>query len=242
MNIKNFYKDYHNYFIRNRNNFSEDMKILNGESQYFSKYSQKDYSFYYLRNYQQLAYTIKIIKCRDILNGIYFGNYPIGSEFTIYKKSYPLDVLLKIKLTEKNKDDIFLPINNRDFLNIFLLSSQEFYITSNRILMEPMYLIYSNIKRNFHNYFFNPKYFIQKIEKSHYFVYTEHFVSINDFENTKFQDEYSMYFFYFDIDKLYGRKILRFYRKYRFKQIAKKVLEDDYHICKDITKIILTFL
>ena len=242
MNIKHFYKDYHNYFIRNRTSFSEDIKRLDGESQYFSKYSTDDFSFYYLRNLSQLAYTTKLIKCRDVLNGIYFGNYPIGTEFTVYKHSCKIDIILKIKLTERNKYDIFLPINNRDFLNIFLLSTQNFYITSNVILTKPIYLLYSNIKRSYHNYFFNPKYFIQKIERSNYFVYTEYFVSTNHFENTNFKDEYSMYFFYFDIDKLYGRKILRFYRNYRLKKKAKKILENDFNICKDITKTILTFL
>jgi len=242
MKAKYFYKNYHNYFIKNRNKFEKDMLSLGEKSQYFSQYSEIDFSYYYIRNFSRLSNDVELLKCRDILNGIYFGNYDIGTEFIIYQESHPINILLKITLTEKNQNSIFLPIRNKEFLNIFLLSSQKFYIKSSINMREPIYLIYSNISLCYQYRILNSRYFIQKLEGMNYFTYTENFCSQNCFNNTIFTEEYNDYFFYFDVDEYYGRKILKYYRYYKLKNKILNILKDDIGICNDVSKIIVDFL
>ena len=242
MKTKYFYRNYHDFFIKNRNNFEKDMLTLGEKSQYFSDQSQLNFSFYYIRNFTIISNITELLKCRDVLNGIYFGNYDIGTEFLIYQESYPINVLLKITLTEKNKNNIFLPIMNKEFLNIFLLSTQRFFIKSNVLLTEPIFLVYSNIKLKYQYQLLSSKYFIQKLKNNNYFIYSDRFCSPNCFQNTIFTNEQSDYFFYFDVDEHYGKKILKFYRHYKLKKESLKVLKYDLNICNDISNEIIKYL
>lgn len=242
MKAKYFYKNYHNFFITNRKKFEEDMLTLGKKSQYFSEHSQNDFSFFYMINFIRTSNNVELLKCRDILNGIYFGNYNIGTEFIIYQESYPINILLKITLTEKNHKNIFLPIRNKEFLNIFLLSSQKFFIKSNVMLSEPIFMIYSNIKMNQQYQLLSSRYFIQKLERSNYLIYSEQFCSSDFFKNTIFTNEQSDYFFYFDVDEHYGKKILKYYRHYKFKKECFRILKDEINMCDDVSKEIIKFL
>jgi len=235
MNPKTFYKNYHNYFITNRRNFQKDILSLDKKILNISQYSDKGYSFYYIKKNNELTNNIELIRHRDILNGIYLGNYDIGTEFFIYQEEYPTNILLKIKLTEKNHKNIFLPIKNKEFLNLFLLS-RRFYIKSNVILTEPLIFIYSNIRLSFQYQLLSSKYFIHKLERSSYFIYE------GCSENTIFTNEKSNFYFRFNVDEYYGKKILNFYRKYKLKKECLYILTKRFNIYNDIANEIIKYL
>jgi hypothetical protein len=266
MNLIRYYSDFHSYFYTNRNrifrilsglkNENGDMMLDAEQNPRHTNYSVDsnnnftDFYFFYIQNFDPIKkrsnfsfYNNNMIIPRnlDILTGINFSNYDEGTEFKIFLEIGKMKKKIsRIILTKKNKNDIFLPINNVDFFPYFLVNDNvKISIYSNKKMDRKINLIYLKIHRNILHQFKSFGSFLINIKDNS-------FINIQDYNaEIKYIKKKNLvsneFVFFYNIERFYGNKIFKFIKRIILRKFLIEFLDDEYDVYKDVTNIILKY-
>ena len=263
MNLKKYYSDFHSYFFSNRNKVYKILNKLkreenemyldpvnNGNFNIDHNNNFTDFYFFYIQKFHTIKrrsnftfYNDNIIIPRnlDLLTGLNFSNYDIGTEFKVFIEYGNTKKKINfIILNEKNKNDIFLPINNIDFFPYFLVDENiKLSIYSNKTLDKKINLVYLKIHRDIIHKFKNYGSFLINIRNSSFINIYDYNLEIKYIKKNKVQ--HNQFVFFYDVKKYYGLKILKFFKRVMLVKFLKQFLDEEYNIYKDITNIILKY-
>lgn len=254
-----YYKNIHKYFIKNKEYIYNVLKGLENEiviqeTKNYQEEEENDFSnfyFFYIQtlnniNLQRRSGLILkksnnlVIKNEDdFLVGLNFSNCEINSEIRIYLNTLNFrKKIFNTKITEKNKNNIFLPINNKDFFPYFLTNRDSQLIIHSNKNIQKIDVIYLKLHRNYSTKFLNFGSVITNFQGNTYLEFKDYHLKM------KFCQKPIPNFlvFYWDQDKYYGRKILNYYKNYKIKEQVKELLEENYDYYDDISNLLCKFI
>ena len=253
----NYYKNIHKYFIKNKEYIYNVLKGLENEVviENNEKEEEGDFSnfyFFYIQTIHNINLQrrsgiiikknnyVELKNENDFLVGINFSNIKIGSDIRIYVKTYnSKKMIYNTRITRNNQNNIFLPVNNKEFFPFFLTNRDCNIIVQSNNSISSLDLIYLKLHRNFSNKFLNYGNFLLNLKGNTFLEFKDYNLKIryiNDNINP------NMFIFYWNIDKYYGRKILNAYKKYKIKKQVKKLLEENYNYYDDINNLLCKFI
>lgn len=254
----NYYKDLHEYFIKNKSKIYNILKGLTNEiiieenDEEKKKTNNGDFSNFYFFYIQNLKPKIRRSNFRlsnvrelhikhgdDFLVGLNLSNCKIGSDIriTLCTQNFRKKIF-RVIITEKNKNNIFLPINNKNFFPFFLCNlNAKMIIQSNNNIPE-IDTIYLKLHRDYSNKFFSFGNYLINLQDNTYLEITDYKVKLYFTNNEIIPNEF---LFYCNLDKYYGRKIYNYYRYYKLKRFVKQFLTYEYDLYDDITNTICKF-
>lgn len=254
----NYYKNIHKYYIKNKNKIYNILKGLDNqiiiEDDKNNENNENDFSnfyFFYIQNIKSKREIIRnsfrlnnskqiyIKKNNDFLVGLNFSKCEIGSQLDIFVVSNINKKIFNLKITEKNKNNIFLPINNKNFFPFFLVNDNlKLIIYSNKNIPE-IDAIYLKLHQNYSNKFLNYGNYLINLNKNIYIEFNNYNVRIIA-ENYKiFPNEF---IFYWDLENYYSTKIYKYIKKYKLKKTLKQYIDENHNIYKDISNIICKYI
>jgi len=253
-----YYKNIHKYFMKNKEYIYNVLKGLENEvviQNVEEETVEGDFSNFYFF-YIQTVHNINlqrrsglIIKKNnyvelknddDFLVGLNFSNIKVGSEIRIYVKTYnSKKMLYNTIITEENKHNIFLPVNNKEFFPYFLTNRDCSVIVQSNNNITKLDLIYLKLHRNFSNKFINYGNFLINLKGNTFLEFKDYNLKIRFINN---DIKPNMFVFYWNLDKYYGRKIFNMYKKYKIKKQVKKLLEDNYNYYEDVSNLVCKFI
>jgi len=262
MNLIRYYSDFHSYYYSNRNKIYKILNKLKRETGEMFLDTQNsnsgvdrnnnftDFYFFYIQNFNTIKkrsnfsfYNNNCILPRnlDLLTGINFSNYDIGTEFKIFLEiGNTKKKVSRVILTKENINDTFLPINNLDFFPYFLVNENiKLSIYSNKKMDKNINLIYLKIHRDIVHKFKQYGSFLINIKNNS-------FINIQDYNaEIKFVKKKNLvsnqFVFFYNIERYYGTKIFKFFKRIILYKFLKEFLDEEYDVYKDITKIILKY-
>jgi len=262
MNLNKYYSDFHSYFYSNKKNIynilsglkeeTHDMIIdkptENSNSNIDRDNNFTNFYFFYIQNLKTIKrrsnftfYNNDVIIPRnlDLLVGLNFSNYKLGTVLKIcIENGKELKTISRYVLTQKNIDDVFLPVNNLDFFPYFLTKEDiKLIIYSDGKLDKDINLIYLKIHRDLVEKYKNIGSFLINI-------HTNSFINIQDFNiEIKYIKKKNLktnqFIFFYNAEKYYGMKIYRFFKRILLRKFLIKFLDEEYNIYKDLTNMIL---
>jgi hypothetical protein len=261
-NLIRYYSDFHSYYYTNRNKIYQILNKLKRDTGEMFLDTQNsnpgmdinnnftDFYFFYIQNFNTIKKrsnftfynnNVTLPRNLDLLTGLNFSNYDIGTEFKIFLEiSNTKKKISRIILTKENKNDTFLPVNNLDLFPYFLVNENvKLSIISNKRLDKFINLIYLKIHRDISYKFKQYGSFLINIQNNS-------FINIQDYNaEIKFVRKKNLssnqFVFFYDTEKYYGLKILKFFKRVMLTKFLKQFLDDEYHVYKDITNIILKY-
>lgn len=258
--LVNYYKDIHEYYQKHKQNIYNILTGLENEIiiEENNKEEQKndgDFSnfyFFYIQNLkvQERRGTFRLVNVRqlnitnadDFLVGLNFSKLDIGSDVRIYltqNNSRRKTQIFRTILTEKNRKNIFLPLNNKNFFPFFLLNNNyTLTIISNKGITS-IDAIYLKLHRNYSNKFFNFGCYLLKYTENSYFEFKDFNLNIIYNNQEILPNEF---LFYWNLEKYYGRKIFNFIKKYKLKKFIKEFVTEEYDIYDDISNTLCKFI
>lgn len=262
MNLKIYFSDFHSYFFSNRDKVYKILNQLkqeesemyleteNTDSNIDNNNNYTDFYFFYIQKFNTIKkrsnfsfYNNNIIVPRnlDLLTGLNFSNYDIDTEFKIFiEYGNTKKKINSITLNEKNKNDIFLPINNINFFPYFLIDENiKLSIYSNKKLNKRINLVYLKLHRDIIHRFKNYGSFLINIKNNSFINIYDYNLEIKYIKKNKIQS--NEFVFFYDTEKYYGLKILKFFKRVMLTKFLKQFLYEEYDIYKDITNIILKY-
>lgn len=262
LNLIRYYSDFHSYYYSNRNRIYKILSKLKREtgeifldtpksnSNIDSNNNYTDFYFFYIQNFNTIKKrsnftfynnTITLPRNLDLLTGLNFSNYDIGTEFKIFLEiGNTKKKISRVILTKENKNNTFLPVNNLDFFPYFLVNENiKLSIISNKKLNKNINLIYLKIHSDISNKFKQYGSFLINIQNNS-------FINIQDYNaEIKFVRKKNLtsnqFVFFYNIEKYYALKIYKFLKKCILSNFLKEFIDDEYNIYKDITNIILKY-
>lgn len=253
----NYYKEIYKYYNKNKEKVYSILKGLTNEIIIEENDKNKEESgnfsnfyFFYIQNIKPRVRRsnfrlvnvkdIEIIKSDDFLVGLNFSKCKIGSDIRIilatqnFKKK-----IFRIILTEKNKDNIFLPINNKEFFPFFLSNNNIKLIIQSNFKIPEIDTIYLKLHRNYSIKFLNFASYIINLNHNTYLEFKDYNIKMI-FNNNRIIP--NCFLFYWDLERYYGRRIFNYIKKYKIKKYIKNHIEKEYNIYDDITKTLCKFI
>lgn len=256
--LLDYYKKIHKYFLNKKDYIYNVLKGLNNEiiiekdereNKIEDEYDFSNYYFFYIQNitnniHRKSGMKIKrtnldITNAVDFLVGLNFNNLPINSNIRIFLTFGNIRKnILNVTITEQNKNNIFLPINNKDFFPYFLVNRNvKMTVFSDKELTQ-IDCIYLKLHSNYSNKFLNfPSYLLNSHENT-YYEFKDYNIKIKYLNGNIIPNNYM---FYFNVDKYYGRKIFNFFKKIKMKNELKRVMEKN-GFYKDINNFLSNFI
>lgn len=245
--ILNYYKDLHKYFNNNNQNIYKILKNLKNEIIIQdNKEEEGDFSnfyFFYIQNIKPIKknlFQLVINNANDFLTGLNFSKCDIGSDIRIILTGNNIrKKIFRILINKKNKDNIFYPINNKDFFPFFLTNDNvKLILQSNKHLKE-IDCIYIKLHRDYSNKFLNFGSYILNFRDNTYFEFKDYNVKILHSNKEIYPNNF---LFYWNLNKYYGIKILKFFKLCLLKKEIKKTLIKEYNLYDDIINILCNFI
>lgn len=253
----NYYKDIYTYYQKNKQNVYNVLKGLTNqiiiEENDDNQEDGVDFSNFYFFYIQNIKPRIKrsnfrLVNVKDIeiknsddfLVGLNFSKCKIGSDIRIvlhgqnFKKK-----ITRIILTEKNKNDIFLPVNNKEFYPFFLSNNNTKLIVQSDNKISEIDTIYLKLHRDYSTKFLNFATYLMNINNNTYIQFSNYNVKLL-FENDRIIP--NEFLFYWDLEKYYGRKIFNSIKKYKIKKYVKKFIEEEYNLYDDVSNTLCKFI
>jgi len=253
-----YYKNIYKYYIKEKNNIYNILSGLDNEvviqddnNKYNNDFS--NFYFFYIQkisnkknNNRRSGFKLKKInniiinKSNDFLVGIKMNNCDINSNISIYSYTKKYKILINnFKLDENNKNNIFLPIYNRDFYPFFLSNNSNKIIIESNNNINSVDLIYLKLHPSYSNKFLNYGSVVYKIKDNNYIEFKDYFTHIHNINYTIFPNDF---IYICDIEKYYGIKILKYLKKCVLKKHLKKILYDKYDYYQDVTNLLCKFI
>lgn len=255
----NYYKDIHEYYHKHKQNIYNILRGLDNEI-IIQEDDKKDndenngdfsnFYFFYIQTLKPITKRktfrlknvkeIKINNADDFLVGLNFSKCEIGSDIRINLNVNNLrKKIFRVIITEKNKNNLFYPINNKNFFPYFLSNENvKLTIQSNKNIPE-VDCIYLKLHRNYSNKFFNFGSFVLNFRDNTYLEFKDFSVRMLHSYQEIYPNEF---LFFWNIDKYYGRKIFNFIKKCKLKRFVKNFISNEYNIYDDISNTLCKFI
>jgi len=265
MNLNTYYSDFHSYFFSNRKKIYNILNGLKQESRDMmiddtqtpdsnmnvdNNNNFTDFYFFYIQklptikirsNFSFYNNNVVIPRNLDLLVGLNFSNYKPGTEIQIFLETGKIrKKISRYILTEKNINDVFLPVSNLDFFPYFLVTEQtKIVIYSNDKLNKDINLIFLKIHRDLVNKYLDYGSFLINIRENSFINIQDLNVNIKYIKKKNLKT--SEFVFFHNTEKYYALKIYKFLKRVLLRKFLIKFLDDEYDIYKDATNIILKY-